>query len=697
MGLPQNIVIRSRFTVPLGNGKGTRGGTPGKFILRYMIRDSATEHITPTKIQDTDHVADRYDAMDQAADEATSVPDMKERMYATRRFAGLAFGDGQASMSDAGIRALSKDMQRRFDSGKTAIETVISFNEQYLRENGILADGFTCQKRGDFAGNIDQLKLRLAIMYGIEKMKHSYDDLHYAGVIHVDTEHVHCHLTMMDFGVGTLAPDGTQKGKIALSDLKTLRRGVDMYLDAKQSVKMMSSSVSHDRHNVLCYVKKFTHETILQQGLPQLLLACLPENRNWWSANSNRLEMRKANAVVRDFVMEILQPTAGAPSQMYQDAHRDIVQYADTRQEREGISDDERLKLIRQGEERLILACMNGVYAELKQVPKEYFTVRTPMLDLMSMDYESMAAQAVTDPTMEFGLKLRSYSGRLKKHRDEYHKFRDETREYEATPQKSADAEALGRYLAYERDYQQRLMVKYQYFLGFLPPDEEFEEEFEELMKQRDRLNNMEKMGRDPAFSRLGAVSAEQYGLQVYNLSKGSFIKNSPGLWQRRVEAERTKYGLAVDRFRDRLHDYGFDFDGHGVTRSKQYPFDEVKSLDLHHLGYDFPYDAQISKRNVDLFTTAANRRYELFQGAKQYLERTNQHDALQELDEKDVMQMKAFADSLQRGVAEVVSKKSKGKQKHDGLTIPLDRDYTISVRMRDAVQAVVHSTHVFE
>lgn len=679
----------------MGHGKGSRGGTPGKFILRYMARASAVENIAPTRLQDTDPMLQRYDTMEKVANEAISVSDMKEKMYETRRQGGLGFGDGDPAMSDAKIKSLSKEMQRRFDSGKTAIETVISFDEDYLRANGVLDSDFLCEKRGDFVGHVDQLKLRLAIMHGIDRMKHSYDDLHYAGVIHVDTEHVHCHLTFMDFGIGTIASDGMQKGKINPSDLKTLRRGIDMYLDAKQDVKMMSSSVSHDRQNVLGYVKKFTHQTIAQQGLPQFLLACLPENRNLWSANSNRVEMRKANALVRDFVVEILQPTAGAPSQFYQDAHRDIIKYADARQEREGISDSERLKLIRQGEERIITDCMNGVYRVLKDIPKEKLTVRTPILDMMSMDYDSLAAQAVNDPSLEFGLKLRSYSSRLKHHRKEYHKFRDEHEAYEQTLNKSADAEALAQYLAYERDYQQRLMVKYQHFLGFLPANEDFEDEFEGLMQEQEKIRKMDQMTEDSSFQRMGSISAEQYGLRVYGISNGNFIKGAPEVWKRRVEAEKAKYHDSVDKFRDRLHDYGFDFDGSRLTRKKPYEFDEVKMLDLHHLGYDFPYEAQISKRNVDRFVEVANRRHELFQGAKEYLERTGQKDAVHELDEHDVVRMKAFADQLQHGVASVTSKRSNDGKKHHGITIPLGRNYVLD--MEKAVQDTVHAVHMFE
>ena len=54
MGLAQNIVVKSRFSVPSGNGHGSRGGTPGDFILRYMSRGTAVENVTPTRVSESD-------------------------------------------------------------------------------------------------------------------------------------------------------------------------------------------------------------------------------------------------------------------------------------------------------------------------------------------------------------------------------------------------------------------------------------------------------------------------------------------------------------------------------------------------------------------------------------------------------------------------------------------------------------------
>ena len=46
------------------------------------------------------------------------------------------------------------------------------------------------------------MRLRMAIMHGLERMGHRFDDLRYVGVIQVDTLHVHCHLAMVDAGFG---------------------------------------------------------------------------------------------------------------------------------------------------------------------------------------------------------------------------------------------------------------------------------------------------------------------------------------------------------------------------------------------------------------------------------------------------------------------------------------------------------------
>ena len=689
MGLKQSVVIVNEYTIKTGDKGGTRGGTPGDYVLRYMARVGATEDITPTKLQEFDTNLTKYIARERATNLFDDIPSMKQCMRNAQRYGGVAFGYGDVALSDARLKRVSKDIQSQFDAGKTVMKTVLSFDEEYLREHGLISKDFHCKKRGDFRGHIDQLKLRMAIMNGMEKLSRHYDDLQFVGVIQVDTKHVHCHLAMVDRGRGSLMPDGTQRGKLTEKEKLSIRRGVDMYLDAKQPVKMMSSSVVYDKRNALCYIKKRTHQMMAQQGFSQFLLACLPENRNLWRASTNRKEMRKANSLVRDYVVQLLeQPQSG-----YRDAMNSVIAYADYRRDREDLSSDEHAQLIRDGQERIVTECMNGVYAVVKQIPESERQVRTPMLEMMSQDYEDMASQAVNDPLIEFGFKLRSYASRLDFHRKEYHRFESYHEQYEQAETHTKDAEALGAYFQLEMRYNQMLMVKYQYFLSFLPPDEKMEEEFEALMEQKDRLRNLRMMSEDKAFQRMLPENAEEYGIRVYGQYGGRRVKAQPEVIATRIRNMEQDVFDQEQRFRKKLQDYGMDYNGSAVVRRKLYPFEDVKALDLHHITYDFATDVPVSKPYLDEFVKMANERYDAFQKAKLYLEGTGQHTELESLPEQDVMVMKEYADRF--GTTGILpSSRKAGSQFRQSRTVRLGKNYEKDLQM--AVHAAVASMPSF-
>lgn len=689
MGLKQSVVIVNEYTIKTGDKGGTRGGTPGDYVLRYMARVGATEDITPTKLQEFDTNLTKYIARERATNLFDDIPSMKQSMRNAQRYGGVAFGYGDVALSDARLKRVSKDIQSQFDAGKTVMKTVLSFDEEYLREHGLISKDFHCRKRGDFRGHIDQLKLRMAIMNGMEKLSRHYDDLQFVGVIQVDTKHVHCHLAMVDRGRGSLMPDGTQRGKLTEKEKLSIRRGVDMYLDAKQTVKMMSSSVVYDKRNALCYIKKRTHQMMAQQGFSQFLLACLPENRNLWRASTNRKEMRKANSLVRDYVVQLLeQPQSG-----YRDAMNSVIAYADYRRDREDLSSDEHAQLIRDGQERIVTECMNGVYAVVKQIPESERQVRTPMLEMMSQDYEDMASQAVNDPLIEFGFKLRSYASRLDFHRKEYHRFESYHEQYEQAETHTKDAEALDAYFQLEMRYNQMLMVKYQYFLSFLPPDEKMEEEFEALMEQKDRLRNLRMMSEDKAFQRMLPENAEEYGIRVYGQYGGRRVKAQPEVIATRIRNMEQDVFDQEQRFRKKLQDYGMDYNGSAVVRRKLYPFEDVKALDLHHITYDFATDVPVSKPYLDEFVKMANERYDAFQKAKLYLEGTGQYTELESLPEQDVMVMKEYADRF--GTTGILpSSRKAGSQFRQSRTVRLGKNYERDLQM--AVHAAVASMPSF-
>ena len=682
MSLKQSVVIVNEYTVKTGSKSGSRGGTPGDYVLRYMARNLATEDITPVRLNDTDTYITKYMARKTAVESLDNVSDMKVSMRNAQKNGGVAFGYGEVALSDSRLKAVSKDIQNNFDNGKTVMKTVLSFDMDYLKEHGIVDKDFEFKNRGDFRGNIDQLKLRLAIMNGMEKLSRHYDDLQYVGVIQVDTAHVHCHLAMVDRGRGTMMPDGTQRGKITEREKVSLRRGIDMWLDEKESVKMMSSSVMYDKRNALCYIKKFTHKSMAEQGFSQFLLSCLPEDKNLWRASTNRKEMRKANALVREFVTDLL----SEPKSGYTEAVESVERYASYRRDNEGLSEQDYNKLVRDGQERIIEDCMNGVYAVVRQIPDSERVVRTPMLDAMSQDYDTMAVQAVNDPMVEFGFKLRSYSSRLDYHKKEYHKYSDLHKSYEHAENKADESKALDDFFQIEASYNAMLMSKYQHFLAFLPPEESFEDEFEELMEKKRRLRRLKQMRNDKAFNKMKPDVAEDYGIRVYGQYGGRRVKSQPGIIDTRIEKLENRVFDDESNFRDKLRDYGMDYDGKGIIRHSVYKFNDVKALDLHHMGYDFPYDVMISKPNIDNFCNMANRRYDALEKAKEYLIFSGQEDTISDLPDKDVAVMKDFAERFSTQSTLIATRPNSGQFRKTN-TIRLSRQY------EDDIKAVVEST----
>ena len=704
MGLKQSIVVVNEFSVRTGNKGGTRGGTPGDYVLRYMARQHATEDITPVRLDDADTYVTRYMARREATEKYDSIGRIKQGMRDAQGLGGVAFGStgrddiGDVSMSHRKVKRVSKDIQRQFEDGKTVMKTVLSFDLDYLRKMGVVEEDFEPHHEGDYRGNIDQMKLRLAIMEGMKKMGRRFDDLEYVGVIQVDTMHVHCHLCMVDKGRGRLMDNGEQRGKLSEQDRRVLRRGVDMALDDMHPVRMLASSVAYDRRNARCFIKRFTHRTMEQNGTPQFLLACLPDDRNLWRASTNRKEMQKANAITREYVKQAL----SEPDSGYDVAIREIGRYAAERADREGLSEKEQRQLISAGRERLIQDCMNGVYAVLRTVPEEMRQVRTPMLETMSMEYADMAAVADSDPMLEFGFRLRSYSSRLKHHRQERHKYHDAVKEYEAARddgQVSPESAPLYEFYKIEEEYNAMLMAKYRHFLRFLPPEESYQEDFDKLMDYRKKMMNMLHMTQDTGMRRRSPDSAEDYGRRVYGMHGGRFMVTNPSVLDGRMGAMAETYKKMADDFEVRLEDDGmyFESDEHSarVVKEPAYDFDTVKALDIHHLGYDFSYDTPISKPNVDIFVRMARKRAEAFAGARAYLEQSGQAEAMKELPVKDIELMSAMADRLEHRPLLPSVKSAPGGRANSGKTIRLDANFQQDMKL--AVQATVASTQLGE
>ena len=690
MSLKNSIIVVNEFSIKNASG-GSRGGTPGNYVLRYMARDDAVEDLAPVRKNDSDTYITRYMARRDATETVSSVKDIKSQMKNVQGLGGIAFSADDVSLSDYKVRAISRDIQNEFEKGKTVFKTVISFEEDYLKSHNVIDKDFKLNKKGDYKGNVDQMKLRLAITEGLRRMSRNFDNLEWVGVIQVDTQHVHCHLCMVDKGKGTLMYDGTQRGKLRSNDLINLRRGIDLSLDRMAPVKMLASNVSYDRRNVRCFIKKYAHETMSERGLSQFLLSCLPPNKNLWRADTNDKRMRKANAVVKEYVSQLWQK----PDSGYEQALAEIDSYADYRQQHEGLSNKERARIVQTGRKKLSDDCINGVYSVLKDVPSYDLSVKTPMLDVMSIDYETLASQ--DDPLSEFGFKFRSYSSRLQHHKKERAKYHEEVKSYERAKDDnltSVQSQALYDFFKFEEGYNDKLVSKYQHFLLFLPNDDEYEDDFKNLMDHREKIRKMRLMQEDKRIRCMKPENAEAYGRRVFDVHGGQYLVTAPSVFSAHIDRMEVKNTELTENLRFKLESYGLKLDGDKITKGVKYDFEDVKALDLHHLNYDFRGSVNISKRNADLFVSTAAERYRLYQKAVNYLDRTDQGHLIPILNGRDVELMKQFSDKIR--VEPVIESKIEVSDSFErSKTIRLDTTYDSDMQL--AVKAAIQSVEFGE
>lgn len=675
MGLKQSIVVKNQFTVKTGDSSGRRGTTPGRYVTRYMARKGATEPIAPIRQSRTDDFIQKYMARESATEALRNPIEVQRKAEEVVKFGGVAFGYGQVALSDEELIDASNDIQKCFDEGKTILKTVISFDEDYLRENDIIDSNFVFQKAGDYRGHIDQLKLRRAVMSGLERMGRSYDDLQYIGVIQVDTGHVHCHLAMVDKGVGKLVDNGEQKGKITQRAMNQFRRGVDLELDNQKSIQYMASHFQAEKRNVKSFVKKMSYIAIDEHGLGQLMLAALPDNSNLWRADSNDKRMIKANRLAREFVRNIFNKDESG----YREAQAGVLSYVNKRAEREDLSDKEQQYLIGRGYKQIEDKAINSVYETLRQYRDNDFKVHTRMLDIAVSDLDQLASQR-DDPLAQFGYRLRSYSSRRKHHMEEKHKYKKLVSELESKSDRNEIADAFLEFYRHEMLYNAQLQAKYQTFLSFLPKRNEFEQDVRDLIDYEKRMIDLERMINDKSMRRMKPENAENFGYSTYGQHGGKYValKNT-SILEARLDVMKDTFKRHESDLSDKLFDAGFklvrDVDRFSLVPDLPYKFDDVKALDLHHLGYDFLYDADVSVTNVAKFVLMAKERFMLYDKVEYYLKNTEQEDVLSQFDGEDIRLMADYADKLALNpvVKSEVVESGELEIAHD--TISLERD----------------------
>lgn len=760
----KGIVIVNEFTI-----NGSRGHTPGNYVLEYMARDNATENLTPTvarsdriqKMEDTmvksfkrerkiqtgedktglsDYVV-RYMARETATEKvslegSTRIQDLQSEFDDIQGLSGVAFSRDCLSLSHDDVKHMSKMIQGEHEKGKPVFKTVISFDTDYLKEMGVIPKDLVVKKRGDLYGKADQAKLRLAIQHGLKNIKSEFSDLDYIGVIQVDTMHLHCHLAMVDKGIGKrFTKDGEQKGMLSDQMKLSIRRGIDNSLDQHSLIKPLSIQMESERRNTISFIKRFTYKVMEERGLPQYLLACLPkDDKSLWKANINtdggsenvmtikkgksekkiKGNMKKANEIVRSYVIDLLnRPDSGFKEAMaikhdYLMAQRnrgDFDNYKIYKSRTKNgkkksvltkLTPDEAVRAEEEKfKEEVIIKGMNAVYGVLKNVDDKTITLHTPLLDAMSMPYEEMINYVKEDKLIEFGFKLRSYSSRLEYHKDHYRKVNEIIHQYEDGDQTSYNPESKVVYdfLKIEQEYNHSLMCKYQTFLHFYHVNDEYQEQYDDLMFMRHRSYSRHAMEKDKSLLKHKPDIAEKVGRDVYGLPGASLLITNPGAFKQQMEMEDMQYQHGLRDFKEQLAEYGllYDEDKDSIDKGLAYDFDKVKAYDLHHMSYDFTYDFKIATQNVDNFVAMANRRYEAYVKAAQYLERSGQKDVLDGIiNSDDIMIAKQLTDEFRNSDNIYHSKYNDSELvRHNTATIRLDNEIFKELSDRNMMQSL--------
>lgn len=744
MTLKQSIVVVNEYTVKTDAQKtgGTRGGSPGAYVTRYMARELATEPIAPVQRTDLDSFVTKYmaraDAVesmlaDHRAGEASIAgaerssgydaptlagrriqrtarraiekmraavggtgrdqvgpAELKSEFAAAQGDSGVAFGHSGVSLSHERLHSDAAQIQELFSNGHTVMKTVLSFDHDYLREQGLVPaemdiDPSTgAARRGAYRGQLDQLKLRLAVMEGLRRMCRvgDFDDLRYVGVIQVDTAHVHVHLAMVDAGHGRRAVDGSQKGKLTAREMGLLRSGLHSSLDRHRQVEHLSSAVGYQRRSVSAFVRRWAYESLSVSARAQFILACLPEDRALWRASSNSKDMAKANRLVRELVEDHLsQPGSPMP-----DAVAQVHEYAAHRRAKEGLSQQEYSRLITEGRERVVAQAMNGVYSVLSAVADDELTVQTPLMLSMSEDLGQLVEQISEEQLQataagrrvemsagHFALRLRSYTERLNRHQTLREQMLLKVRSWE-------DATVLGRtapgsetmrtfYLT-EADYHGRCVSKYQHYLDLGGARlSEWSEQWRSVEEYGRKLTGLRALRADKSIPKMkDPDAAERLGQELYGQGGGGRLartgsegKAGRAVIDARLEMMTRRYSNMVDDLVESWRrsgsavrvdtvepgtptstgqrllpgglEHGPVLDIHEpgaqvvVSAQPEHAFELVKGVDMHELGLDWNSDQKVGPRTAARFTAIARSRAEAVEAAEEWMIASGQHE----------------------------------------------------------------------
>ena len=104
MKLSQAVVVVNEYTIKGADGSGSRGSTPGEYVMRYMAREGASETASSALVKDMDRYVTKYMARhDAAASLSGSAP---KQIRKAGGLGGVAFSESSLSLPEEDLRRL---------------------------------------------------------------------------------------------------------------------------------------------------------------------------------------------------------------------------------------------------------------------------------------------------------------------------------------------------------------------------------------------------------------------------------------------------------------------------------------------------------------------------------------------------------------------------------------------------------------
>lgn len=508
MSLKQKIVIVNEFT---NRNNSSRGSTPGKYVTDYISRPDAVDILYPlqsktTMLKNLDDSIKRYKVRDQMKRESIRNYDGSEDLQESIRnydgADGLAFGNDGLSYSKEELAQTGEEIQRCFDEGHTVLKTVVSFQTDYLIEQGILPPDFEIYRAGDFRNNVDQLKLRSAVNTAMKDMtdKSGFDVPLWIGTIQVDSRHVHAHFALTDKGNnGRIRHDGEERGKLSEKELDVLRIGIHRSLTTSKHLKPLHSQTSNTQRNVMGHTQDLMYDHIRTNILLQQIMASLPKNKRLWKYRSDDKAMIRPNNLMQLYVRSLQENYDSLDK--YKDARSELEQYASEKANEEFLSEYDRQQIVNKGLELLNEKIADNIYSGLrKRISNDQLDTKTGMIVAQSYDSTDLKQLIKSNDTNAmtlFAYRSQAYAERMEHNMDEVEYYIEATNHFEINEKRGeVTPDAYCMYELYQKELQYHMQVvdKYRTFVAL---DDRFDSRFHVSDALREKVerdgNELEK------------------------------------------------------------------------------------------------------------------------------------------------------------------------------------------------------------